>query len=65
MLDGRVAIITGSVRGTGEGIAKTFARAGASIVLNQVRDEGDPDRVLGEVQALGGRAMFVHADGAD
>lgn len=62
LLEGKVALITGSVRGTGEGIAKVFAREGAAIVLNQVREEGDPGRVLGELEATGARAMFCKAD---
>ena len=42
LLANKVALITGSVRGTGAGMARVFARAGARIVLNQVRDEGQP-----------------------
>lgn len=65
MLQGKVALITGSVRGTGEGIAKAYAKAGASIVLNQVRGEGEPERVLEEIQALGAPVMCVQADVTD
>jgi 3-oxoacyl-[acyl-carrier protein] reductase len=65
LLTGKVALITGSVRGTGEGIAKVFAAQGASVVLNQVKEEGEPERVLRELEAAGVPAMFVKADVTD
>ena len=65
LLTDKVALITGSARGTGAGIARVFAREGASVVINQVRDEGNPQRVLEEIQAAGGRALFVKADITD
>ncbi|HXG21268.1 MAG TPA: SDR family oxidoreductase [Methylomirabilota bacterium] len=65
LLANKVALITGSVRGTGAGIARVFAQAGAAIVLNQVENEGDPRRVLADIQALGGRAICINADITD
>jgi 3-oxoacyl-[acyl-carrier protein] reductase len=65
LLADKIALITGSVRGTGAGIARVFAREGARVVLNQVREEGDPQRALESVRAQGGEAMFVKADIAD
>jgi 3-oxoacyl-[acyl-carrier protein] reductase len=62
LLAGKVALITGAARGTGAGIARVFAREGACVVINQVQDEGDPQRVLEEIQAAGGRAVVVKAD---
>src|SRR6059058_2673491 len=64
LLTNKVALITGSARGTGAGIARVFAREGASVVINQVR-EGNPQRVLEEIQAAGGKALFVKADITD
>jgi 3-oxoacyl-[acyl-carrier protein] reductase len=65
LLVDKVALITGSVRGTGAGIARVFAREGARVVLNQVRDEGNPQQVLQDIHAQGHEAMCVKADIAD
>lgn len=62
LLQNKVALITGSVRGSGAGIARVFAREGAQVVLNQVKDEGSPQKVLEEIHATGGQALFVKAD---
>ena len=62
LLANKVALITGAARGTGAGIARVFAREGASVVINQVKDEGNPQRVLEEIQAAGGKALIVKAD---
>jgi len=62
LLTHKVALITGSARGTGAGIARVFAREGAAVVINQVKDEGNPQQVLEEIHAAGGRVLFVKAD---
>lgn len=54
-LNGKVAIITGGGQGVGLGIARTFAREGASIVLTG-RDADKIARAADELEALGGRA---------
>jgi 3-oxoacyl-[acyl-carrier protein] reductase len=65
LLTDKVALITGSARGTGAGIARVFAREGARVVLNQVRDEGNPEQVLQAIHDQGGEAMLIQADIAD
>jgi 3-oxoacyl-[acyl-carrier protein] reductase len=65
LLAHKVALITGSARGTGAGIARVFAREGASVVINQVREEGNPQGVLEEIQTAGGKALCVKADITD
>lgn len=65
LLEGKVALITGSARGTGAGIARVFASEGARVVVNQVREEGNPQEVMDAVTALGGEALFVKADVTD
>ena len=38
-LEGKVAIVTGGSRGTGEATARRFVREGASVVLADILDE--------------------------
>jgi len=65
LLTNKIALITGSARGTGAGIARVFAREGASVIINQVREEGNPQQVLEEIHTRGGKALFVKADITD
>src|SRR5436305_519696 len=60
-LEGRVAIVTGSTQGLGEGIAVRLAKAGARLVLNG-RSAEKGQRVLARILDLGGEAVFVAAD---
>jgi 3-oxoacyl-[acyl-carrier protein] reductase len=62
LLANKVALITGAARGTGAGIGRVFAREGACVVINQVKNEGNPQRVLEEIQAAGSKALLVKAD---
>ena len=61
-LDNRVAIVTGSSRGIGATIAKTFAREGARIVVNYVQNAEEANRVVEAITALGSAATSVCAD---
>lgn len=65
LLKNKVALITGSVRGTGAGIARVLAAEGAKVVINQVKEEGNPQDVLKEIESAGGQALFVKADITD
>lgn len=57
----RVALITGSGSGIGEGVAKKMARSGARVVVNDV-DSSKVDRVVGEIKAEGGEAIGITAN---
>jgi len=63
-LRGRVAIVTGSGRGIGAAIARTFARAGAAVTVT-ARTATDVDAVAKEIEASGGTAFAHPADVAD
>ena len=65
-LKGKTAIVTGSARGIGKGIALVFAREGANLVLNsRMADEGMVSGLLREVRNLGNEAIYVPGDVSD
>ena len=57
-LNDKVAIITGSGRGIGEGIVMRFVEEGAKVVVNDV-NEADANAVVEKVKAAGGQAVAV------
>jgi NAD(P)-dependent dehydrogenase (short-subunit alcohol dehydrogenase family) len=65
LLDGRVAIVTGSGRGIGREFALCFASEGAKVVINDVgvsldgrgTDDDPAVQVCKEIEALGGEAV--------
>jgi len=60
-LKDRVAVVTGSGSGLGEGIAKLFASEGAQVVVSG-RDENKPRAVADDINSNGGRAIWIRAD---
>lgn len=61
-LENKVAIVTGSSRGIGASIAKTFAQEGARIVVDYVQSAAKASRVVDQIKALGSDAISIAAD---
>ena len=63
-LAGKVALVTGSGRGLGAGIALDLASRGASIVINYAKSSGAAKSVVAQIEALGtgSKAVAIQAD---
>jgi NAD(P)-dependent dehydrogenase (short-subunit alcohol dehydrogenase family) len=63
-LEGKVAIVTGSSKGIGEGCARVFAREGARVVVTS-RNEREGAAVAAGISASGGTAFALAVDVSD
>lgn len=68
--EGKVALITGSARGIGRGIALCLAREGADIIINDLPPPphaatNEAQTTAQTIKALGRRALVHHADVSD
>lgn len=64
-LDGKVALITGSDSGIGQGTAVEFAKEGADIVVCYLQDREGAERTRQQVEEQGRRAIVVQVDVSD
>ncbi|MEO6605304.1 MAG: SDR family oxidoreductase [Aeromicrobium sp.] len=62
--ENKVAIVTGAAQGIGEAYAKALGAEGASVVVADLNVESG-ERVAKEIEAAGGKALFVRCDVAD
>jgi 3-oxoacyl-[acyl-carrier protein] reductase len=61
-LKGKNAVVTGGSRGIGRAIAMGLAEAGADVVLTYKSNRAEADKVVGEIQKLGRRALALPMD---
>ena len=61
-LNGKVAIVTGASKGIGASIALHLAAEGAAVVVNYSSSKSGADRIIGEINGNGGKAIAVQAN---
>ena len=61
-LTGKVALVTGGVRGIGRGIALTLAAEGARVAVNYRERADAAAEVVRKIEAGGGEAVTFQAD---
>lgn len=64
LLDGKVAVVTGSGRGIGEAIARTLAEHGAKVIITDI-DEESARSVADDLRAHGFEARWLKFNVAD
>lgn len=61
-LEGKKALITGGSRGIGRATALFFARAGADVAINYVRNEAAAEEVRKKIESIGRECLAMKAD---
>jgi NADP-dependent 3-hydroxy acid dehydrogenase YdfG len=61
-LSGKVALVTGSGRGIGRGIALELAKRGASVVVNYANSSKPAQEAVKEIESTGTQAIAVQGD---
>ncbi|MGI8646965.1 MAG: short-chain dehydrogenase [Acidimicrobiales bacterium] len=64
-LTGKVALITGSDSGIGQGSAIEFAKEGANVVVHYLHDQSGAQQTRQRIEAAGQRAIVVQGDIGD
>jgi 3-oxoacyl-[acyl-carrier protein] reductase len=61
-LKGKVVLITGSSTGIGAAAAVAFGRNGAKVAVHYNKSKAEAEKVSGEIEKAGGKAMLVQGD---
>ncbi len=61
-LAGTIALVTGGGRGIGAGICEELVRQGATLMLNDLRQDDAAEEMLAKLRDLGGPVEFVAGD---
>lgn len=64
-LEGKVAIVTGSARGIGEGIAIRFAKEGAKVAVIADKKVEEGKAIAKRIKDMGQEAIFIRTDVSD
>jgi 3-oxoacyl-[acyl-carrier protein] reductase len=64
-LKGKKALVTGSSRGIGRGIALALATQGADVAINYRSKKEEAEKVVAEIKTIGREAFSVQADVSD
>jgi NAD(P)-dependent dehydrogenase (short-subunit alcohol dehydrogenase family) len=64
-LQGQAALVTGAAKRIGRILALALAKAGANVVITYRGSEAEAQNTVGELEALGVKALGVHCDVRD
>ena len=62
ILKGQKALVTGASSGIGKAVALALGKAGASVLINYVVDDGTVDQMIKEIKSYGSQAIGFQAD---